>query len=208
MVATINAGTLQIGSGGNTGSVANASTNTISDNGVLAFDHSDAVTYSNSISGNGSLLQMGSGTLVLNGANSYSGTTIVSRGMLEPLNTAALPGYAAPGLVSVAGGGTLSVASAGWASGDLNALLGANGPGFAAGSSLGIDTTGGNLSLTTSIGGGMALDEARAQRLAAFRHIRTPATPRSRRERCRPLPRPLCPIPAIPAILPSPTAPR
>ena len=44
---TINAGTLQLGSGGTTGSL----TGNIIDNGVLAFNRSNALTYGGKISG-------------------------------------------------------------------------------------------------------------------------------------------------------------
>ena len=44
---------LQIANGGNTGSLANAGSNTITDNGVLAFARSDSVTYGNAIGGTG-----------------------------------------------------------------------------------------------------------------------------------------------------------
>ena len=165
---TINAGTLQIGAGSNAGSLANAVSNTINDNGVLAFDRNDVVTYATSISGSGSVVQMGSGTLYLTGVNSYTGTTTVSHGILEPANTGAMPGYATPGLVTVASGGTLAIASgpSGWAAGDLSTLLSNNGAGFAGGSSLGIDTTGGSLALSTNISGGMGLTKLGSSTLA------------------------------------------
>ena len=47
------------------------------------FDRSDAVTYSNIISGTGSLTQLGAGTLILTGANTYTGGTIISEGTLQ-----------------------------------------------------------------------------------------------------------------------------
>jgi len=50
---TISAGTLQIGNGGTSGSVAGNITN----NGALAFNRSDSVTYAGVISGTGSLTQ-------------------------------------------------------------------------------------------------------------------------------------------------------
>jgi fibronectin-binding autotransporter adhesin len=76
---TISAGTLQIGNGGTTGSI----TGNVTDNGTLAFDRSDAVTFSGVISGAGSLVQLGAGTLVLTGSNTYSGVTTISAGTLQ-----------------------------------------------------------------------------------------------------------------------------
>ena len=66
---TIAAGTLQLGNWGTTGSV----TGNVTDNGILAFDRSDAVTYGGVVSGTGSLAQLGNGTLILTGTNTYTG---------------------------------------------------------------------------------------------------------------------------------------
>ena len=48
----------------------------------LAFNRSNALTVGNAISGSGSVLQIGSGTTTLTGANSYTGTTVVNAGTL------------------------------------------------------------------------------------------------------------------------------
>jgi fibronectin-binding autotransporter adhesin len=71
---TISAGTLQIGSGGTTGSI----TGDVTDNGVLGFDRSDTVTFAGVISGTGSVTQIGTGTTILTGTNTYSGGTTFS----------------------------------------------------------------------------------------------------------------------------------
>ena len=68
---TINAGTLQIGAGGATGSVSG----NIVDNAALVFDRSNALTYGGIISGTGSVTQAGTGTLTLSGTNTYTGAT-------------------------------------------------------------------------------------------------------------------------------------
>jgi fibronectin-binding autotransporter adhesin len=75
----ISAGTLQLGNGGTTGSIAG---NVIS-NGILAFDHSDAFTFAGTISGTGSIQQIGAGTTILTGTNTYSGGTTISAGTLQ-----------------------------------------------------------------------------------------------------------------------------
>src|SRR4029077_13632513 len=70
---TINAGTLQLGNGGTAGSI----TGNVSDNGVLAFDRSDSVTFAGAISGAGRVTQIGTGTTILTGTNTYTGGTTV-----------------------------------------------------------------------------------------------------------------------------------
>ncbi|UWU73758.1 autotransporter-associated beta strand repeat-containing protein [Bradyrhizobium huanghuaihaiense] len=76
---TITAGTLQLGDGGTTGSVVG----NIVDNGVLAFNRSDAVTFSNVISGSGAVQQIGSGTTILTADMSYTGGTTITAGTLQ-----------------------------------------------------------------------------------------------------------------------------
>src|SRR5262245_18873505 len=76
---TISAGTLQIGSGGTTGSV----TGNIVNNAALTFNRSDAPTYAGVISGTGKVTKSGTGTLTLSGANTYSGATTISTGTLQ-----------------------------------------------------------------------------------------------------------------------------
>ena len=55
---TIAAGTLQIGAGGTTGNIAG----NVANNGTLAFNRSDLVTFAGTVSGTGALTQLGSGT--------------------------------------------------------------------------------------------------------------------------------------------------
>ena len=81
---TINAGTLQIGNGSTTGSLA--STSAISNNATLVFNRSNTITqgtdFANVISGTGNLTQNGSGNLTLNSANTYTGATTINAGTL------------------------------------------------------------------------------------------------------------------------------
>lgn len=69
-------GTLQIGNGGTIGSIAGDVIN----NGSLVFDRSDVVIFTGAISGTGSLVQTGGGTLRLEGANTYTGGTTIGAG--------------------------------------------------------------------------------------------------------------------------------
>jgi fibronectin-binding autotransporter adhesin len=75
---TINAGTLQLGNGGTTGSI----TGNVTDNGILAFNRSNVLTFGGIISGTGSVQQNGPGTTVLDGKNTYTGATTVNAGSL------------------------------------------------------------------------------------------------------------------------------
>ncbi len=76
---TIGGGTLQVGAGGTTGSVAGD----ILNNGTLTFDRSNAATYGGVISGSGQVNQSGTGTLILTGNNTYTGTTTINSGTLQ-----------------------------------------------------------------------------------------------------------------------------
>ena len=78
---TITAGTLQIGNGGSAGSIGG--TSDVTNNGTLVFNHSNTVTVSQAISGNGALVQLGPGALVITTSNTYSGTTTISGGTLQ-----------------------------------------------------------------------------------------------------------------------------
>jgi len=84
----VSAGTLQIGDGGTTGSIALGSA--ITTNGTLAFNRSDTLTqgtdFVSTISGSGGVTQAGGGTLILNGVNNYTGATTVTAGTLTVTN--------------------------------------------------------------------------------------------------------------------------
>ncbi|WP_242915592.1 autotransporter-associated beta strand repeat-containing protein [Brevundimonas pishanensis] len=74
----INAGSLQIGGGGSTGSVAG----NIVNNAYLAFARGNDISYGGVISGSGSLIKAGVGILTLTGANTYTGDTTINAGTL------------------------------------------------------------------------------------------------------------------------------
>ena len=84
---TIGGGVLQIGNGDGNGTLGSGS---VTDNATLAFDRSDNVTLSNAISGSGGLSQEGGGTLILPGANTFSGVTRIGSGVLVLENGLAL----------------------------------------------------------------------------------------------------------------------
>ena len=76
---TISSGTLQIGDGGTTGSIAGD----VANNAVLAFNRSNGMTFGGAITGTGSVQQNGAGTTILTGASSYTGGTTISAGTLQ-----------------------------------------------------------------------------------------------------------------------------
>ncbi|EPJ3205953.1 autotransporter outer membrane beta-barrel domain-containing protein [Citrobacter freundii] len=73
-------GTLQLGSGGNTGEVSTVSD--IIDNGILAINRANDVLLNGVISGIGALQQIGGGITRLTGNNIYTGDTTVTHGTL------------------------------------------------------------------------------------------------------------------------------
>ena len=81
-VTTISGGTLQIGNGGTTGSIA--TTTNVVNNGVLAFNRTDNYggDFTRVISGSGSVKVSG-GILTFPGTNTYTGSTILSGGTLS-----------------------------------------------------------------------------------------------------------------------------
>ncbi|MGH6734975.1 MAG: autotransporter-associated beta strand repeat-containing protein [Methyloceanibacter sp.] len=76
----LDAGTLQIGNGGTTGAISDSSD--IANGGTLIFNRSNDYTYGGDISGTGAVEQNGTGTTILTGANTYTGGTTVSAGIL------------------------------------------------------------------------------------------------------------------------------
>ncbi|MCO6409137.1 autotransporter domain-containing protein [Hoeflea alexandrii] len=76
---TVSGGMLQIGNGGTSGSIGGDITN----NAALTFNRSNALIFSDDISGTGSLAKSGAGTLTLTGTNTHSGGTTISSGTLQ-----------------------------------------------------------------------------------------------------------------------------
>ncbi|MCM7587698.1 autotransporter outer membrane beta-barrel domain-containing protein [Enterobacter chuandaensis] len=87
---TITAGILQLGDGGTSGSLADASAVTVNSGATLAFNRSDALALGNTIAGAGNVVQKGSGATTLSGTNTYSGSTTVTAGTLNAAGASAL----------------------------------------------------------------------------------------------------------------------
>lgn len=85
---TVSGGTLQLGSGGTSGSLATGSSISVGAGAVFAVNQTDLVTQGTefsgaAITGAGGFSQLGSGRTVLNVSNTYGGPTTVSAGTLQ-----------------------------------------------------------------------------------------------------------------------------
>jgi autotransporter-associated beta strand protein len=112
------------------------------------------------------LSKSGIGTWILSGANSYSGNTIITAGMLEATAPGALPNYSASGKVSVSAGATLAiqVGGSGWTSANVDSLRSA--VAFANNAAvLAMDTANGDFSYGSSISQPIALAKLGANTL-------------------------------------------
>jgi len=95
-------------------------------NGRAVFDSgSYSATVRGNISGEGSLVKIGSGTVYLRGSNTYGGLTTVSNGTLYVQSPAALPGYD-EGRLTLIGSSTLAMhaigGGTGWSAADIRDL--------------------------------------------------------------------------------------
>lgn len=116
-------GTLQVGNGGSTGSLAG----NVLVNGAIVFNRADDSSLAGSISGTGSLTKQGNGVLTLNGAASYSGITHIAAGTLAFAANAdqTLAGSVkGNGSLTKAGTGTLTLAGDNSYSGETRVLAG------------------------------------------------------------------------------------
>jgi len=71
----ITGGTLQIGNGGTSGTLGSGA---VTNDGTLALNRSDSITWGNLISGSGSVSISGGGTLTLTAGNTYTGSTTLT----------------------------------------------------------------------------------------------------------------------------------
>ncbi len=98
---TVNAGTLQVGNGGATGTLGNGSI-TVSSNGTLAFNRSNTLTVTNFFSVSaGRVAQIGSGTLISSGfGGNLQGALDISGGTLQ-INSSSILNVLGAGSVPV-----------------------------------------------------------------------------------------------------------
>ena len=153
---TVSAGTLQVGAGGTTGSLGTAASGiAVASDATLAFNRSDAYggTFTRAISGSGGV-RLDAGLLSLSGANTYSGGTAVGNSVLAWLSPVAQP---ASGTTTVADGAGLSlgVGSGLFSLADFELLHAGSLPNVSLGAAslAGVDTSAGNVSIATALGG-------------------------------------------------------
>lgn len=99
--AKVSGGALQIGNGGSTGDIAGDVQ--LAQDTSLIFKLASDKTYAGLVSGNGGLVQAGTGVLTLTRANTYSGGTTISAGTLS----IAAADNIGTGALTLAGSGTL-----------------------------------------------------------------------------------------------------
>ena len=104
-LTTISGGTLQIGAGGGAGSIN--STSAITDNGTLALNRSDSVTFSKVISGSGGVAMLGSRHAHPRRVDTYTGGTTVGGGTLQLGSSGAIGSTS--GAATIASGGMLDL---------------------------------------------------------------------------------------------------
>jgi rhamnogalacturonan endolyase len=180
-VTTISQGTIQVGNGVASGTLG---TGLIVDNGLLSMQQPGNNSLSNLISGAGSLLQAGSGTLTLGASNTYSGGTTISAGTLQigtggavgsgnvTNNTALIfnnsgsnvvsGAISGSGSVTILGGGTVALNGNSTYSGGTSisngTLLVDNSPGSGTGSGVVTAFSGGTLAGNGTIGGSAVIE--------------------------------------------------
>jgi autotransporter-associated beta strand protein len=161
---TISGGSLQVGAGGTTGRLT--ATTAITNNSNLTINRSNAFTQAAdlgvgvAITGTGSLTQAGAGTTTLTAANTYTGTTLISKGRLQFAKAVSLYNGATASLTAadlIVASGAMAAFNVGGAgeftSGNLDTLtaLGGATSGFQSGSSIGLDTSSGDFSYASVI---------------------------------------------------------
>ncbi|MBB3342160.1 autotransporter-associated beta strand repeat-containing protein [Luteimonas sp. RC10] len=100
---TISAGTLQVGNGGDTGSLIG----NVDNGGTLAFDRAGTSRFDGTITGSGRVVQTGPGAVLFGNANTYTGVTEVASGSLQ---AAMANAFSANSRHEVAADGTLDLA--------------------------------------------------------------------------------------------------
>ncbi|MBA4187297.1 MAG: hypothetical protein C0467_04680 [Planctomycetaceae bacterium] len=133
------------------------------------FTQGNAIANSTGVNGGAiSVIKLGTGTLIFDKTNTYTGTTTITNGILNTTNAAALSGYNVANKV-VINGGTLGVqvGGAGWTTAEVNTMLS---NATKTSGAFGIDTTNGSLTqwtafTTTNLGSTLGLTKLGANTL-------------------------------------------
>ena len=114
---------LQIGNGGTTGSLVAGQT--VTNNGAVIFNRSNDQSFSNIVSGTGTLEKQGAAILTLSGANTYSGATAVTAGTLQIGGVGSLGGGTYAGSIALNNASSLKYSSS--ATQTLSGIISGNG---------------------------------------------------------------------------------
>ncbi len=106
----INDGNLVIGNGGTTGNAGVGNVIVDSPTSTLSLNRSDTFTFSGTLSGPGTLAQIGTGTSVLTSANNSIGATTISAGTLQVNGALATPTVGMTGTSALSVNGTVQAA--------------------------------------------------------------------------------------------------
>lgn len=105
---SVSGGTLQVGNGGREGSILSMTDPSLSlavaSGAAVAFNRSDDIHYQGTVQGEGSLIQRGTGTLLLTAAQEYTGGSTVESGTLKITGEGAVNGS-----VLIHGGGVFHI---------------------------------------------------------------------------------------------------
>lgn len=103
---TISAGTLQVGNNDASGNLPSGGS--VNNSGALVFARNDSIAINNVISGAGQVVQAGGASLVLSGANTFTGSLLVTNGSTVQVGNGTGLGTGA-GATIVANGSTLDI---------------------------------------------------------------------------------------------------
>jgi autotransporter-associated beta strand protein len=178
-VVTITKGIVQIGNNDANGNLGAAASVSVASGSTLLFDRSDSSIFSNVISGAGAVIQ-DTGSITLNGLNTYTGATTVNGGILN----LAKGTYAGPLTVNAGGtlnftGGTINSAAGNVATVNLNGIVnvgsgaatvgGLTGAGLVQnGGTTGTDTLAISSSTTSNTFSGLLTDGGNGGKLSLF----------------------------------------
>jgi len=115
----VNAGILQVGDGNDYGyiSIINGGTDIVAvnaANAAIAFNRSDAITLTGTITGIGQLVQNGGGLLDILSTNKYTGGTVINSGTVRVRATSYAGNYGDYSTVNVTGAGEFVIGAGSW----------------------------------------------------------------------------------------------